>query len=337
MALVKHDKSSGQHGGEANFVHSDPIVEAALEWFTRLQTADADGALRARFEAWLKRDVRHEREFRALKDIWGSKAFERAVAGLDAFDVSKTVKAERALPRRWRGRAMAAAAAVLVAAGIWQGQNIVLAWQADYLTEPGAQSVVSLPDGSRMIMNTDSAVAVDFDGGRREIRLLKGEAFFDVVHDPAHPFRVEGDYGEVEVRGTAFSVRTDGAQTAVVLERGLVDVTCLCTSGGDVELNPGQTVTVSAEAFSQVSSVDTDRVLAWRDGRISFNDAPLGKVVSELSRYYRGRVLVTNSRIEQFVISGNYRLDNIEGAIRTLADAAGVGMTRLPGGIIILR
>ena len=132
-------------------------------------------------------------------------------------------------------------------------------------------------------------------------------------------------------------MRTDGVQTAVVLERGRVEVTCLCSAGGKAGLNPAQTVIASADALAQIAGVDTGCALAWRDGRISFDDVPLGEVILELSRYYPGRVFVASSRAERLVVSGNFRLDNIEGAIRTLADAAGVGMTRIPGGVIILR
>lgn len=337
MALVGRNRLGDRHEREADFVHDDPTVDAALDWFTRLQAGKMDADLRARFETWLKQDSRHEREFRALEDIWGSKAFEHAVAGLATFDATVSTEAGDDRRRRWPIKTIAAAASILVAAGAWQGPSVVLAWEADYITAPGEQSVVALADGSRMIMNTDTAVAMDFEGGRRSIRLLKGEAFFDVLHDADHPFEVVGAYGEVEVKGTAFSVRTDEAETAVVLERGRVDVTCLCSAGGEAQLQPGQTVTASAAALSEVANVDAGRALAWRDGRVSFDDVALGKVVAELGRYYRGRVFVMSARAERLVVSGNYRLDNIEGAFRSLADAAGVKMTRIPGGVIILR
>lgn len=337
MALVGRKRFDDRHEQDADFIHDDPIVDAALDWFTRLQTGKSDADLRARFEDWLKQDARHEHEFRALKDMWGSKAFEQAVAGLDTFNAAAKTQAGEGRRRRWPLKAMAAAASILVVAGALQLPGMMLAWRADYITAPGEQSVVALADGSRMIMNTDSAVAVNFESGRRSVRLLKGEAFFDVLHDADHPFQVVGEHGEVEVKGTAFSVRTDEVETAVVLERGRVDVTCLCRGGDKAQLQPGQTVTASTAMLSEVVNVDAGRALAWRDGRISFDDAPLGKVVAELGRYYRGRVFVMSDRAEQLVVSGNYRLDNIEGAFRSLADAAGIKMTRIPGGVIILR
>ncbi|MDP9574013.1 UNVERIFIED_ORG: transmembrane sensor [Agrobacterium larrymoorei] len=317
------------------YEHDDPIADAALEWFVRLQGAETLNEEWQLFERWLDEDVRHRQEFDKLNEIWGSRSFERAISQLTPSSSKHLVSARRSA--RWTIRTMAVAACVIVSVGLWQGPAMMVAYQADYATATGNQSLVSLPDGSSMFLNTDTAVSIDFDDGRRRVQLLKGEAYFDVKHDQAHPFQVAGDYGKVEVRGTAFSVRTDSSQTTVVLERGLVDVTCLCASRGEAQLLAGQTVTASATALSEISSSDPSRVLAWRNGRIAFDDVRLGSVIDELGRYYHGRVFIASNRVEQLVVSGNYRLDNIEGAIRTLADAAGVGMTRLPGGIIILR
>jgi transmembrane sensor len=319
------------------FVHDDPVVDAALEWFARLRNIEPDQDSLQEFRDWLDQDPRHEKEFLALERMWSSPSFLSAVRSLENVSVSKSRLQVRLRASPWSIQLGAIAASLLLAAGIWQAPEIMSSWQADYRTATGAQSVVSLPDGSTMLLNTDSAVAIDFEHGRRNVRLLRGEAFFDVVHDLSRPFRVAGTYGEVEVKGTAFSVRTDDEHTDVVLERGLVEVTCLCQAGGGVQLHPGQAVTASADALSTVSTIDATRALAWKDGRISFDNVQLAEVLAELARYYSGRIFVADSRVGHLRVSGNYRLDNIEGAIRTLADASGVEMTRIPGGFIILR
>lgn len=336
MVSVKRNDSTTRQDNDVETGHDDPVADKALDWFIRLRDTETRASVHEEFRQWLSQDPRHGHEYRTLEGIWESEAFAEAVSGL------RIATADRVPHRGWRARAWkirgaAAAACVALVAGIWQGPAFVTAWQADYVTAPGDRSMVSLPDGSSMLLNTDTAVTIDFRNGRRHVRLLRGEAFFDVKHDQARPFHVAGDYGDVAVKGTAFSVRTSSSETTVLLERGLVDVTCLCTSGGEAQLLPGQTVTASATTLSQVSNLDPVRALAWRNGRIAFDEVRLGQVISELSRYYNGRVFIASHRVEQMVVSGNYRLDNIEGAIRTLADAAGVAMTRLPGGIIILR
>lgn len=328
---MKRNDSTTRQDTDIEIVHDDPVVDKAADWFVRLQNTETDDTVRQEFQKWLLQDPRHEFEFQTFRDIWGATAFDEAVAALNP----KTMGHQRSHAWTVCGGAVAACIALIV--GLWQGPDFVVAWQADYMTAPGDQSAVVLPDGSSMLLNTDTAVTIDFQDGRRHVRLLKGEAFFDVKHDQTHPFHVASGYGDVAVKGTAFSVRTDSEETKVILERGRVDVVCLCASGTEVQLLPGQTVTASAKMLSPISNLDADRALAWRNGRITFDDVQLVQVISELSRYYPGRIFIASNRAKQLVVSGNYRLDNIEGAISMLADVAGVSMTRLPGGVIILR
>lgn len=327
-----HNGADDDDKSQEDYAHDDPVVDEALNWFTLLRNREPDADTRRAFALWLMQSPRHEDEFRNLEAIWGSKSFIEAVRSLP---VDPAIRRPRL--SRWTIRVAAAAAVVLFAAGLWQYPSLKIAWQADHMTATGDQSTIQLPDGSSMILNTASAVALDFEAGRRSVKLLRGEAFFDVRHDPEHPFVVTANFAEVVVRGTAFSVRTENAEDDVVLERGLVQVSCLCDRSDKAELHPGEAVSVSATAVSSVRSADPSRSLAWREGRIAFEDARLGVVLDELRRYHGGQIVVIDDRVNRLVVTGNYRLDNVEGAIRTLADAAGVGMTRVPGGLIILR
>ncbi|MDQ0423499.1 transmembrane sensor [Peteryoungia aggregata LMG 23059] len=317
---------------DSELTHADPVGDQALDWFVRLRGAEPDGVTEGAFKAWLGEDPRHEAAFRALETLWNSKPFLDAVMALPVAK-SALIRPKRRFPKQ----AAALAASVLLAAGVWQYPALNIAFQADYLTGTGSQTTVSLPDGSTMMLNTGTAVALDFDAGKRHIRLLRGEAFFDVVHDAAHPFTVSGQYGAVEVLGTAFSVKTGDDEDEVVLERGRVQVLCLCENQGKAELAPGEAVSVTASAVSPVHAADPSTALAWRDGRIIFENARLGTVLEELRRYHRGPIMVADERVNLMVVTGNYRLDDVEGALKTLADAAGVGFYRIPGGLIILR
>jgi transmembrane sensor len=332
MAGVADDERADQQQP----AHDDRVVDEALDWFARLRNAAPDRETQADFDAWLARSPRHAEEFRAIEAIWGSAAFGKAVAGLGTpTRPTRTVAAPRRRPR-WTG-GLTAAAVLLVALGLWQYPAIMLRWQADYLTAVGQQFTVTLPDGSTMMLDTTSAAAIDFEDGRRNVRLLDGQAFFDVQSDPARPFRVTGRFGAVEVTGTAFSVRSDAGQDRAVLERGRVEVSRLSGGTERVALEPGQMAVATAAALSTAMPVDATEALAWREGRVIFDDQPLARVLDELRRYHGGPVIVANAELGRVHVTGNYRLDDIEGAIRTLADAAGASMTRLPGGIIILR
>lgn len=322
--------TDGTIGGSAP---ADTVEDQALDWFARLRNDDPDAATRAAFLAWLAEDPRHETEFRNLETLWNSKPFLDAVKALPV----ERRALSRPKARRWPLQAAALAASVLLSVGIWQYPALTIAVEADYLTATGSQTTVALPDGSTMMLNTDTAVALDFEAGQRHVRLLRGEAFFDVVHDSAHPFTVSGHYGEVRVLGTAFSVKTSDDKDEVVLERGRVQVLCLCDGRDKAELAPGEAVSITASAVSPVHASDPSTRLAWREGRIIFENARLGTVLQELRRYHRGPIMVVDERVNRLLVTGNYRLDNVEGALRTLADAAGVGFYRIPGGLIILQ
>ncbi|MDH4983707.1 FecR domain-containing protein [Hyphomicrobium sp. D-2] len=329
----------GDEPGE-EFAHDDPVVDAALTWFTRLNNAAPDARVQAEFQAWLAQSSRHVAEFRALEQMWGSPAFGKAAGSLASANrggqrIAAGGRTGTISPaRRWRGYGALAAAAAVVMIGAWQLPSLLLQIRSDYLTSTGERATIALPDGSVMTLNTATAVAIDFEQGRRQVQLLAGEAFFDVKHDPAHPFRVAGQFGNVEVKGTAFAVRQDREEDVVVLERGLVVVS---KGTQRTELHPGQMVAATANSLSAVSDVDLDGALAWRDGRIIFADQPLSRVLAELGRYHSGRVIVATGSVQEQRVTGNYRLDDIDGAFNTLADAVGVSIYRLPGGLIIFR
>ncbi|NKN37299.1 DUF4880 domain-containing protein [Agrobacterium sp. a22-2] len=329
---------------EQQFVHPDPAMDAALNWLFTLQDSPDDANLRARLDDWLRADPSHSQAFELAVGTWelpemDMVANEIAARSEHAIALREAVVLRHPGPRRrlWPRIATAAAAAVLLAIGIQQYPAVMLRWRADYATPTGPHEEVSLPDGSRMILNTASAVSVNFQGAKRSVTLLRGEAYFDVVHDAARPFTVAASFSEVEVKGTAFSVRTDNAEDTVVLERGHIDVSLLQNRKDVASLEPGESITASSNNLSIVRKSDTSTSLAWLQGRLVFTDQPFGQVLDEVERYYGQSILVANARLSSMRVNGSYRLDNPERVIHSLATAAGATVTRLPGGIIILR
>lgn len=329
---------------DGGFTLPDPVMDAALNWFALLQGYPDDEGIRARFERWRKADPANAKAFSQVAAVWDFPELDVIAA-----DVGKPVEgarpaelagsARRPPSRRaiWTNAAMAAAAAVLLAVGIQQYPAMMLHWRADYRTETGAREEVTLPDGSRMTLNTASAVSLDFEGEKRSVTLLRGEAYFDVVPDASRPFKVAAAFSEVEVKGTAFSVRSDPDRDTVVLERGLVDVTRLPARDDKAELHPGDSITATAAALSAVRTTDPATALSWRDGRLVFENEPFEQVLQEIGRYYGHPIVVTRDSVGKARVTGNYRLDNPERTIRSLAAAVGGTVTRIPGGILILR
>ncbi|MBD9389660.1 FecR domain-containing protein [Agrobacterium sp. AGB01] len=320
--------------------HPDPVSDEALEWFMRLQEDNSAEALDD-FARWIASNPAGQKaiddlaRMQAMPSLHKATVADRVRQQKDC-QVAKMHMGRRRVPVRW---ASAFAAAVILAGSVlWQQlPGFMVQWSADYITPVGARETFTLADGSSVTLNTASAIAVDFENGKRHVTLLKGEAYFDVKHDPNHPFVVAAHFSEVEVKGTAFSVFTDVQQDTVTLERGRVEITRSAQQQDKAMLTPGNMIVASQSELSPVALVDVAQSLSWREGSIIFRDRSFGRALSDLERYFGGKVIVVSGRFSDVLVNGNYRVADAEAAIRTLAVSVGADVTRLPGDILILR
>lgn len=340
---MKRDKPE-QTERDDGFALADPVMDAALTWFTALQGYPDDARLKADVEVWKAADPRNAAAFAVVSGIWDFEELNVIAADMGEVkdkvqitEPAEVVPFERPKRSRWAISAMAAAAVIFVGIGIQQYPGLMVQLRSDYQTAAGGRQDITLPDGSKMTLNTASAVSLDFEGGKRSVKLLQGEAYFDVVHDETRPFKVAAGYSEVVVKGTAFGVRSDSDKDVVVLERGLVGVSRLSDEHDTAELHPGETITATASLLSKVRPSDPANTLSWRDGRLIFENEPFDQVLGEIGRYYPHAIIITNDRVGKAMVTGNYKLDNPERVIRSLAATVGGAVTRIPGGMIILR
>lgn len=340
-AIAMRETTERQERNEV-FQHADPIVDQALNWLVLLETGGTVGCTdKMEFEAWLGADTAHRAAWFEVKSVWASPVTLASAQELDIHLNSQPVPMPVAgkTPRRpFASKALALAACLTVVAGAgYLALQAMPRAMADYTTATGEQREIALPDGSRMILNTDSAVSLDFAGGKRGVRLIEGEAWFDVVHDAERPFHVTGLYSDVQVKGTAFAVKVDDRADTVALQRGAVDAVHKQKASAVVHLVPGEMVVASNRAMSPVKKFDANQDLGWLQGRVVIDAKPLADALSEVGRYFDGRVIVINRNLLNTVVSGDYRTDRAEAAITSLAAAAGGKTTRLPGGYIIIR
>jgi transmembrane sensor len=194
------------------------------------------------------------------------------------------------------------------------------AWQARALTfasEVGQQREVKLTDGSQMVLNTASEAKVSFDESKREVRLVDGEALFDVAKDPGRPFVVHAGHVTVTALGTAFAVRRDGERVDVTVTEGVVEV---------VNDHAGSTAPrrrIRANQFavatdSQVVDVQTipheeaERRLAWRSGMVIFNGEPLSEAVAEMNRHSKRQIVIVDAQLAARPVVGIFRASDTE-------------------------
>ncbi len=320
---------------------SKPDIDAeARAWFVRL-LQEPTARNRATFEAWRQTDPAHADAFRAVALTWeAAEQPGKRLAEAEADELSVYLKAmDGAKDRRKSSRRLAGAAVILaclLGTAVWlERPNMLQDFAADYVSSRGERLEIRLADGSTVLLDADSALADDFSEGERQVRLLRGGAFFEVQHDPQHPFKVIAADGEVRVLGTRFEVRLLEDSGLVTLEQGSVSVTAGAARAKTV-LEPGQQVAFGADGLAPVQSVDLGDSLAWRDGRFVFYRARLGDVLAEIGRYRKGRIVIASSRLADERVTGSFSLADTDAALASLQASVGFRLTGLGGRIAVI-
>lgn len=298
----------------------DPALEEAVDWFVRRDAGPFSEAEERSFEAWLAADPAHGAAYREIERIWS-----------DAERLPVTAP-PRPQSRFRQGAAMAVAASLLLL--VLVGLDVPTRLQADARSGVGETKTVTLPDGSTAMLNTASAIAVDYTADERRVRLLSGEAAFTVARDAGRPFRVEASGGLSTALGTVFLVRAlDDGATVTVLESRVA----VALAGGKAVLAPNQRVSYAADrGLGPVESVDARAAMAWRRGKLIFADRRLGEVIEELNRYHLGEIRILDPALAERKVSGVFETRDPVAAVDALESSLGLRSTRLSDLLILL-
>lgn len=283
--------------------HPSSLMAEAAAWLARVHADDGDDA-RTALDAWLVEDPAHAAAFARAEEAWA--ILPRAAEQLES-KAPLPAAAQYRQPAVLRPAAAIAAAIVVALASVW--------WWAEgrgaYVTQPGEQKVAMLDDGSRIALNTDTRLDVQFNTGRRQIRLDRGEAMFEVAHDAERPFVVIAGDTRVQALGTSFIVRRTADDIVVTLIKGRVAVTRHTSpvsraSDARLELRPGERLTEPENGPARIEPTSVEAATAWRRGQTVFDDTPLGIAVGELNRYGGPRIVIDDPRVAALPISGVY-------------------------------
>lgn len=269
---------------------AEQIEEQALGWFVRLQDVDAPESVWLDFQSWLEADPAHTRAYDMVEQAWVE--IEQPVVTTPAAndDAPLTGGRRRSRPA-WLYPSFAAAAAAVVALGVWT--QFGLGGAQTYSTDDQTRTV-TLSDGSSLYLNRHTDLSVRMERGRRSVTLKDGEAAFDVVHDASRPFVITAGDHDVRVLGTAFNVVHHDGRFAVTVERGVVAVRPALAKSA-LRLVTGQRVDQSGTGRAVLSKVSSDEASAWRRGVLIYHDADMAEVGDDLSRYFDKPVIVSAS------------------------------------------
>lgn len=322
---------------------------AAADWLIAADRGWTDAERRA-FERWLAADPLHAQAWAEAELMWTR--LDRADQVVAAADLLPA----RARPAARRGMlTLAAAAAVVLAGGLWwsgAGGNKAAERPGRVVhVQPRLQA---LPDGSTVELNADAEILAEFTPGLRRVRLIRGEAHFDVTKDAARPFEVEADGVAVRALGTAFNVRLGQGRVGVLVTAGRVEVVAPAASAAaTVEpaprtttiLEPQQQVIVplgetAPLAVTTLTPADMGQSLAWRGLRLRFEDMPLPDVAAEFNRFSSSRSrphLVVDASAASVLVAGTFRADNVDVFLRFLERGFEVKVEPRNDGTILLR
>ncbi|GGG90055.1 iron dicitrate transporter FecR [Parapedobacter pyrenivorans] len=155
-------------------------------------------------------------------------------------------------------------------------------------TPNGGQYRLTLPDGSRVWLNSASSLTYAVNLFERERSVtLSGEAYFEVMSDSRKPFRVITDKQTVTVLGTKFNINSyhDEPGTKTTLVEGSVDVSTDQASR-PIRLAPGQESFVDGSGHPAVRQVDAGSAIAWINGLFQFEGSTIDEVMRQLARWY---------------------------------------------------
>ncbi|MBW4796073.1 FecR family protein [Pseudomonas tolaasii] len=303
--------------------------DEAAQWFARLQDAGLSPEERQRFDAWRAESPEHQYEFDVLQGLWSATDL-LPKARLQALCEAPTERPKRRSLLRYA--VAASVLAVGVGLGLFSGLDHPKPYSAEFSTRLGEHRQVALPDGSVMDLNSRSIVAVHYEKGRRGVELKQGEAMFSVEHDTSRPFVVAAGAGQVTVTGTRFDVRRDDDQTRVVVEAGTVKVQGRAADQS-VTLTAGRGTHV--DALGQVAAayaVNTDELTAWRSGKLVFNNASLGEVAREVSRYREQPLRVSSAAVRDLRLTSVFKANDTDALLKALPHILPVAVRALPDG-----
>jgi transmembrane sensor len=310
----------------------EAIEDQALDWLVRRSGPDWTETEQADFDAWLDQSMAHKAAFWRADHGWrqadriGSLGFRHR----ERSDVSW-------LQRKWRPAAIAASLAALAMVGglsiapSFVDRTGIHAGEERFMTQVGGRRFVPLPDGSEVELNTQTVIRTAVGKVRRQVWLDSGEAFFAVAHRNGEPFVVHAGQQRITVLGTKFSVRRDKNRVTVNVLQGRVRVesdegaraNATVIAAGDTAISRDSSILVAPR-----SQLRVENALAWREGRLSFDQAPLSDVAAEFNRYNRTRLIVADAAAGRIPIGGSFDASSVDSFARLLHDAYGLKVER---------
>ena len=370
-----NNQTAGNSSKISEFRDRASIKEEAGAWIVKMDQGELSPEQTAELQQWIAKSDFHRNYLHQLAHNWDSMGILQELAALFPIQPTAVMPATQPVmpakagisnpqpptPKTWlqnliaqlkQPKAWAPTLATFALVAI-----LINTQQPNHFeTDIGQQASYQLSDGTRITLNTNSELKVDYSQDRRRIYLLRGEAHFDVAKNPQRPFMVYAGEGMVWAVGTAFNVRylnagnhagnlpdslvgtLVGTSIDVTVTEGTVkifadiepdkntslDVNDAQSSPTDHEqlVHAGKSVQYSKviNATQTTPAQVLEQKLAWQHGALIFKGETLEQAIKEIARYTDKQLIITDPSIKNIRVGGHYKTDNIDSLLASLSE-----------------
>lgn len=321
------------------------LRQEAINWKIRLTSGEATSADHQQFEQWQTKSLAHEDAWHQVNTFWKDveQLSEPHIPGQTRLPMETGQESHRVGTssrilednsfKRW-GPAVAATIAI-VSVIVVSLVNFPR-WTADFSTDVAEYRTVTLPDGSRIKLNSYTALNTNYTEQSREIELLMGEALFVVKPNPERAFLVRSGQGLTKAVGTQFTVKRDGSTTQVSVLEGIVEVqhsmlTKSSTLQKEMVVSYNQT-----QGLHSSPAANMEVITAWLQGHLIFDHTPLSEAITQINQHRTGKIVLLNDELADHRLNGIFRLEALDDVILAIEETTPANIMRVTPYLLLL-
>ncbi|MGY1488380.1 FecR domain-containing protein [Methylobacillus pratensis] len=290
-----------------------PAMQAASVWYAKLASGENNEQAQHAWRAWLDADPAHRQAWQQLERVTQHFGQVPREVGMATLQLPPVTDRRQVIKHLALFLTFSATGLYAYRERPWRGML------ADASTKVGEQTQLAMEDGTRLHLNTDTAVNVRYSSTERLIELVQGEIFIETAQEPTgnyRPFKVQTRHGEATALGTRFSVRDFSHKTKVAVFDGAVAIRPHYSTDSPQRIDAGESIEFTGRKFSEKLTVRaTD--MAWINGMIVVYAMRLEDFVQELARYKTG-ILRCDPAVANLKISGSFPIRDMESVLQTL-------------------
>ncbi|MFC3121376.1 FecR family protein [Agaribacter flavus] len=320
----------------------------ASEWFARLKNEYKDPLVQVEFDQWINASESHRQAYEDVKQVYNDFGLVKDEVFNDVADLidpnlisANTHEQSKQSVSTWYNNmkyGMAASITLVICTLLF----VFTKTSPDpisYATTTGELNYFALEDGSKVNLNTNTQISVDYSAERRDITLTSGEIHIGVSPDKARPMMIDTGDVMIKVVGTEFNVSKLGKQVSVSVVEGVVELLYTKPSvpnNAPIRLIANQSISYSSESgFSQIIE-NSSLISTWKEGFLLYDADALAQVVDDINRYSTKKVLIADPAMRDFQVSGIIQLDNMDTIADTLETLLPVDATENNKGQVLL-